>query len=40
VLTKSVAIPRSEQEKENISEAMGEGMLQQLVQMLGQVPSV
>ncbi|KAH0563303.1 hypothetical protein GP486_002128 [Trichoglossum hirsutum] len=40
VLTKSVVIPRSEQEKENISEAMGEGMLQQLVQMLGQVPRI
>ncbi|KAI9828980.1 MAG: hypothetical protein M1832_000003 [Thelocarpon impressellum] len=40
VLTKSVALPRSEREREDISEAMGDGMLQQLVQMLGQVPRI
>ncbi|KAI9785679.1 MAG: hypothetical protein M1839_008696 [Geoglossum umbratile] len=40
VLTKSVAIPRSKEEKEHMSEAMGEGLLQQLVQMLGQVPRI
>ena len=40
VLTKSVALARSEEEKKNINDALGEGMLQQLVQMLGQVPRV
>ncbi|KAI9811650.1 MAG: hypothetical protein M1827_005399 [Pycnora praestabilis] len=40
VLTKSVTIPRSEQEKEDISASMGDGMLQQLVQLLGQVPRI
>ncbi|KAI9771361.1 MAG: hypothetical protein M1840_002331 [Geoglossum simile] len=40
VLTKSVIMPRSEEEKEHISEAMGDGLLQQLVQMLGQVPRI
>jgi aarF domain-containing kinase len=40
VLTQDVAIPRSEDEKKMIGEAMGEGMLQQLVQMLGQVPRI
>lgn len=33
-------IPRSEEEKEAISDALGEGMLAQLVQLLGQVPRV
>ncbi|KAH8596509.1 putative ABC1 family protein C15C4.02, partial [Bisporella sp. PMI_857] len=40
ILTQSVAIARSEEEKKNISDALGEGMLQQLVQMLGQVPRI
>ncbi|KZF25667.1 putative ubiquinone biosynthesis protein [Xylona heveae TC161] len=40
VLTKSVALPRSAQEKDNISDALGDGMLQQLVQLLGQVPRI
>jgi len=40
VLTKSVAIERSEEEKKNINDAMGEGMLQQLVELLGQVPRI
>jgi len=39
-LTKSVVSSRSEQEKENISDAMGDGMLQQLVQLLGHVPRI
>ncbi|KAI9872192.1 MAG: hypothetical protein M1830_001924 [Pleopsidium flavum] len=39
-LTKSVVSSRSEQEKENISDAMGEGMLQQLVQLLGHMPRI
>lgn len=40
VLTKSVASSRSEEEKKNINDALGEGMLQQLVQLLGQVPRI
>ncbi|KAI9752605.1 MAG: hypothetical protein M4579_005553 [Chaenotheca gracillima] len=40
VVTKSVATRRSSEEKEEISGAMGEGMLQQLVQLLGQVPRI
>lgn len=40
VLTKSVALARSEEEKKSINDALGEGMLQQLVQMLGQVPRI
>jgi len=40
ILTQSVAIPRSEEEKKNINDAFGEGMLQQLVQLLGQVPRI
>ncbi|KAI9850158.1 MAG: hypothetical protein M1838_006045 [Thelocarpon superellum] len=41
VLTKSVSTPRSDQEKDDISAAMGgEGMLQQLVQLLGKVPRI
>lgn len=39
-LTKSVVSARSEKEKEVISGAMGDGMLQQLVQLLGQVPRI
>ena len=40
ILTKSVALERSAEEKKNINDAMGEGMLQQLVQLLGQVPRI
>ena len=40
VVTASVSTPRSDQEKEDISDAMGEGMLQQLVQLLGKVPRI
>ena len=40
VLTRSVAIARSDEEKKNINDALGEGMLQQLVQLLGQVPRI
>lgn len=41
VLTKkSIASSRTESEKENISGALGEGMLQQLVELLGQVPRI
>ncbi|KAL8835359.1 MAG: hypothetical protein Q9170_003348 [Blastenia crenularia] len=39
-VTKSVVSKRSEKEKQVISGAMGEGMLQQLVQLLGQVPRI
>ncbi|KAM3072282.1 hypothetical protein ACMFMG_009093 [Clarireedia jacksonii] len=40
VLTSDVAQARSEAEKQSINEALGEGMLQQLIQMLGQVPKI
>ena len=41
VLTSDVAsTPRSDQEKQAISDAMGEGLLQQLVQLLGKVPRI
>lgn len=40
VLTKSVAMERSAEEKKNINDALGEGMLQQLVELLGQVPRI
>ncbi|CZS90559.1 related to bacterial aminoglycoside acetyltransferase regulators [Rhynchosporium agropyri] len=40
VLTKDVSIARSEEEKKSINDALGEGMLQQLVEMLGQVPRI
>jgi aarF domain-containing kinase len=40
VLTESITAPRTEREKEDISEALGDGMLQQLVQLLGQVPRI
>ena len=40
VVTKSVISSRSEQEKEEISGAMGDGLLQQLVQMLGSLPRI
>jgi aarF domain-containing kinase len=40
VLTKSITAPRTEREKDEISEALNDGMLQQLVQLLGQVPRI
>ncbi len=40
VLTESITAPRTDREKEEISEALGDGMLQQLVQLLGQVPRI
>ncbi|KAF2184443.1 ABC1-domain-containing protein [Zopfia rhizophila CBS 207.26] len=40
VVKQNVAIPRSKQEKDTISEALGDGMLAQLVQLLGKVPRV
>ncbi|KAL6714964.1 hypothetical protein ACLMJK_007224 [Lecanora helva] len=39
-VTNSVVSTRSDEEKEVISGAMAEGMLQQLVQLLGQVPRI
>lgn len=39
-VTTSVISTRSDKEKEVISGAMGDGMLQQLVQLLGQVPRI
>lgn len=40
VLTKDVSMARSDAEKKSINDALGEGMLQQLVEMLGQVPRI
>jgi aarF domain-containing kinase len=40
VVRQNVATPRSTQEKDTISNALGEGMLVELVQLLGQVPRV
>ncbi|KAL3424463.1 ABC1 family protein [Phlyctema vagabunda] len=40
VVAKSVAAVRTEEEKEYLSDALGDGMLQQLVHMLGQVPRI
>jgi aarF domain-containing kinase len=40
VLKKNVAMARSAEEKKTINNALGEGMLQQLVQLLGQVPRI
>ena len=40
VVTSSIVSSRSDQEKEEISGAMGDGMLEQLVQLLGQVPRI
>ncbi|KAL4964812.1 ABC1 kinase family protein [Aspergillus stella-maris] len=37
---KSIASNRTAQEKENISSSLGEGLLQQLVELLGQVPRI
>lgn len=40
LLKKEVVSSRSEEEKEAISSALGEGLLQELVQMLGKVPRI
>ncbi|KAG4438403.1 hypothetical protein IFR05_006109 [Cadophora sp. M221] len=40
VLTKDVSMARSAEEKKSINDALGEGMLQQLVELLGQVPRI
>lgn len=40
VLTTSITDPRTDREKEEISSALGDGMLQQLVELLGQVPRI
>ena len=40
ILTKNIASSRSDSEKKVITEAMGEGMLQELVSLLGQVPRI
>ncbi|PGH22926.1 hypothetical protein AJ80_02975 [Polytolypa hystricis UAMH7299] len=41
VLTnKDIASSRSDEEKENITEALGDGLLQQLVSLLGKVPRI
>lgn len=40
VLTDSITAPRTDREKNEISEKLGDGLLQQLVQMLGQVPRI
>ena len=40
VVAKSVVSSRSDQERETISEALGEGMLEQLIHLLGQVPPI
>lgn len=40
VVTSDVSAARTTQEKKNINDALGEGMLQQLVQLLGQVPRI
>ncbi len=40
VLKTSIVSPRTNREKEEISGALGDGMLQQLVQLLGKVPRV
>ncbi|KAI9813878.1 MAG: hypothetical protein M1826_002365 [Phylliscum demangeonii] len=41
VVTKSIVVPRTEGEKEDMSQALGdEGLLTQLVQLLGQVPRI
>lgn len=40
VLTKSVVSSRTAEEKDEISGALGDGLLQQLVELLGQVPRI
>ncbi|RPA79889.1 ABC1 family protein [Ascobolus immersus RN42] len=40
VVTKSVAIPRDDAEKQNISNALSQGMLAEIVQLLAKVPPI
>lgn len=40
VVKESVAKPRNQEEKRAISEALGEGMIEQLIQILGRIPRV
>lgn len=40
VIKENIAKPRSSQEKDTISESLVEGMLEQLIQLLGQMPRV
>jgi aarF domain-containing kinase len=40
IVKENIAKPRSTQEKDTISEALGEGMLEQLIQLLGKMPRV
>ncbi|CAD6505119.1 BgTH12-07977 [Blumeria graminis f. sp. triticale] len=40
VVQKDISIARSEEEKQHINAALSEGMLQQLVEMLGQLPRI
>jgi aarF domain-containing kinase len=40
VVQKSVLAPRTTEEKKTVSDALGEGLLQQIVQMLGTVPRI
>lgn len=40
VVTSSVTTPRSTEEKQTISDALGEGLIEELISLLGQVPRV
>jgi aarF domain-containing kinase len=40
IVKDNIAKPRSTQEKETISEALGDGMLESLIELLGKVPRV
>ncbi|KAG8622778.1 hypothetical protein KVT40_009289 [Elsinoe batatas] len=40
VVTSSIAKPRSSEEKQTISDALGDGLLEDLISLLGQVPRV
>lgn len=40
VLSESIVAPRTDAEREQLSSALGDGMLQELVQLLGQVPRI
>ena len=40
VVTSSIAVPRSSEEKDTISDALGDGLLEQLIQLLSNVPRV
>jgi hypothetical protein len=39
-VTKSVTIPRSAHEKEEIAKSFGDGLIAELIQILGSLPSV